>query len=281
MTKNIKEEFEKVFELIPEIKDFHSTNSSFYKYFDLIIKEYFKNNNKTIDATPFNGIKWPNIALGNVKSIDFLVIGEMILYSYYYIHKNDYSTVFDVGANFGSDTMILSHFGYEVYSFEPDTKTFDILQNKIKLNKLKNVHAINKGLSDKKEVVSFRRVIGNETANHIEGQREYHGESELCSIETITFSDIEILPDLMKINIEGHEKTLVPSIPKEVWEHCDVFMELHGKDCAKIVFEYINSLGINIFSQKINWNRVKCIEEMAFDHLEGYIFISSKDKMLW
>ena len=31
----------------------------------------------------------------------------------------------------------------------------------------------------------------------------------------------------MKIDIEGYEKELVPSISLDVWENCDAFIEIH------------------------------------------------------
>ena len=277
----MKSHIESIFKLIPEIKDYHSHDSELFQFLNQLIKDEFKNKPSLNNIEPFSNLKWPLVNLGNINSTDFITLGEMILYSYYFIHKDSYSTAFDVGANFGSDSLVLGYFGYDVYSFEPDYKIFDLLNKNILQNNLNNIKTINKALSSKSETVNFRKVVGNETASHIEGERNFFGESELFQIETMKFDEVGAIPDLMKINIEGHEKDLVPSIRKEIWEQCDVFIELHGEDCAKVVYDYLNSININIFSQKINWKQVSKLEDMAYTHHEGYIFASRKKTMQW
>ena len=54
----------------------------------------------------------------------------------------------------------------------------------------------------------------------------------------------------MKINIEGSEKYLVPSIPVEVWEKCDAFIEIHSEKDRKVVYDYFKRININMFSNK-------------------------------
>lgn len=277
-----KREFEKVFELIPLISQFHNTDSNLFKAFDKIIIDYIGTiENQIFEVHPFNNLKWPNISLGNLDSYNYFSMGEMIVYSYYWNNRDKYKKVFDVGGHIGIDTVILEKFGYEVYSFEPDPEIFKIMQSNVELNNCRNTHLYCKGMSDKIDTLDFVRVKGNTTSSHILGARKFYGEVDKFQIETIRFEDVGVVPDLMKINIEGHEKTLVPSIPKDVWNSCDVFIELHGLDCCKVVFEYFNQIGINIFSQKIGWRKVTSIEELPLSYKEGLIFVSSKDSMCW
>ena len=277
-----KQEFEKVFNLIPLISKFHNTNTNLYNAFDKIIVEYINSiKNEVLEVHPFENLKWPKISLGNLDSYNYFSMGEMIIYNYYWNNRDRYNIVFDVGGHIGIDTIILDKFGYEVYSFEPDPQIFEIMESNVKLNNCKNTHLYSKGMSDKAAILEFVRVKGNTTSSHILGEREFYGEVDKFQIETMTFEDVGVTPDLMKINIEGHEKTLVPSIPKHIWNKCDVFIELHGLDCCEVIFEYFNEIGINIFSQKIAWNKVHSIEELPLSYKEGLIFVSSKDSMNW
>lgn len=277
-----KEEFEKAFELIPQMSKFHNTDTNLYKAFDKIIIDYVnKIENETFTVSPFENLKWPNISLGNLDSYNYFSMGEMIIYSYYWNNRDKYNIVFDVGGHIGIDTVILDKFGYEVYSFEPDPEIFKTMESIVKLNNCKNIHLYCKGMSDKVDTLEFVRVKGNTTSSHILGERDFYGDVDKFQIETIKFEDVGVIPDLMKINIEGHEKTLVPSIPKHVWEKCDVFIELHGLDCCEVIFEYFNKIGINIFSQKIGWSKVDNIEQLPLSYKEGLIFVSSKNSMDW
>ncbi len=277
-----KKEFEKIFELIPQIYKFHNTNTNLYKAFDKIIVDYISTvENETFEVHPFVNLKWPNISLGNLDSYNYFSMGEMIIYSYYWNNRDKYNIVFDVGGHIGIDTVILDKFGYEVYSFEPDPQIFKIMESNVKLNNCSNTHLYSKGMSDKVDILEFVRVKGNTTSSHILGEREFYGEVDKFKIETMKFEDVGVTPDLMKINIEGHEKTLVPSIPKHIWDKCDVFIELHGEDCCKVIFKYFNKIGINIFSQKIGWDKVTSIDELPLTYKEGLIFVSSKSSMSW
>ena len=277
-----QKEFEKVFELIPYISEFHNTNSKFYKLFDEIIKNYFNSiDNEILEAYPFNNLLWPKVSLGNIDSYGYFTFSEMVHYCYYWNNRDTYKVVFDIGANIGIDTLILAKFGFDVYSFEPDPEVFSTMQYNIDLNKCKDINLYCKGLSDKEDSLDFVRVKGNTASSHIAGEKEFYGEIDRFKIETVTFQSIGVIPDLMKINIEGHEKTLIPTISKDIWEVCDAFIELHGLDCCEVAFDYFNSININIFSQKIGWRKVSSLEEMPLSYREGTIFVSSKDKMNW
>ena len=85
----------------------------------------------------------------------------------------------------------------------------------------------------------------------------------------------------MKINIEGHEKVIGPLIPESIWNECDTFIEIHNEECQKTIFNYFNKIGINIFSQKIGWQKVEKINQVPITNKEGYIFVSKSSNMSW
>ena len=95
----------------------------------------------------------------------------------------------------------------------------------------------------------------------------------------MTFEEVGVIPDLLKINIEGHETALIPSIPLHVWDTCSTFVELHGTETAECIFNYFKDKNVNIFSQKLCLEKASSPSDLPKNHLEGTIFISSKPKV--
>ncbi len=273
---------ERIIRLIPETCEFHSPDNELYKLFDEIIYSYFADKKQeNLLVEPLKGIKWPNICVGNIHSYDFFGLTPMIHFVYYYKQRENYKVAFDIGANIGLDSIILNKFGYEVYSFEPDEQIYSILLNNLGLNSCKNIHTYPKAISDKKGKADFVRVKGNTTASHISGARDFYGDTDHFQVETITYDDVGVRPDIMKINVEGHEKEIVPTIPGDQWEKCDAFIGIHSEENQKVIYDYFQGIGVNIFSQKIGWKKAKTIEDVPATNKDGYIFASKKDVMPW
>lgn len=273
---------ERIFRLLPQTAEFHSPTNELYKLFDNIINTYFMMNvHGKISIEPFKGIIWPYVSLGNLSSYDLFGLTGMIHYSFYYKNRNNYKIAYDIGANIGIDSIILDKFGYEVFAFEPDDMNYSVLLKNIELNCCKNIHTFPKAISNYTGTADFIRVKGNTTANHILGSRKFYGDVVKLKVETITFHDVGGSPDLMKINVEGHEKVIIPSIPVDQWEKCDAFIGIHDEENQRVIFNYFRKIDINIFSQKIGWKKVKEIKEVPATNKEGYIFASKKDVMPW
>jgi FkbM family methyltransferase len=283
MTRNLdlKKITEGILQALPETSSFHRRDHKLYNILNELVKHYFENTEGDIlEVEPFTGMVWPHMDLGNLNSYCFFTLDEMILYAFYWINRRNYHIAFDIGANIGIDAIILSRFGYDVHAFEPDPALYKIFVENMKMNKCQ-INTYNKGVSDKREVVDFTRVKGNMTANHIAGERNFYGETENIKIETMTFGEIGFIPDLMKINIEGHEKKLVPSISIDEWRRMDAFIEIHSPEDGRVIFDYFNGSEINIFSQKTGWGKIESFDDMVKNNKEGYVFISKKGKMPW
>ena len=74
-----------------------------------------------------------------------------------YSLMKDNFTIFDVGANIGWYSIGLSKFrkNIEVFAFEPIPNTYRDLERNVILNKTKNIHIFNYGLSDKNDDLPF------------------------------------------------------------------------------------------------------------------------------
>ena len=273
---------------IPSFPNLHRRDSLIFKLVDKFIKLYIsglrKKNSEFIDISPYNyhgNLLWPKINLGKVDSYCFFELPEMILHYYYYVNKNNYKIAVDLGSNIGIDTILMSKNGFQTYGFEPDTELYNKMLKNSKLNNLKNVKLFNKGISDKRETLNMVKVLDNQAANHIEGSRSFYGSSKKIKIEVIPFSEIDVEPDLMKINIEGSEKVVVPTISKHIWQKADAFIEIHDDINAKVLWDFFNEMKINIFSQKIGWKIANSLSDLPSNNKEGYIFVSKKPKMNW
>ncbi len=277
---NMKEIVESIFRTIPDVTQFHNKDSELYIIFDKILHSYFNEyEDEILDVAPFDGIIWPHVSLGNIHSYYCFMMVEFIVYSFYWVNRANYKTVFDIGANIGPDSVILDRFGYEVYSFEPNPYNYDLFVRNIQLNGCKNIHPYQKAISDKAEVVDFIGVRGNTTASHIAGVRDFHGEVDRFKVETITLKDVGVHPDLLKINVEGHEKAVVASIDHDNWKSIDAFVEVHNQENRSAIFSYFKGSDINIFSQSLGWEKVENEKDIPIK--EEYIFISGKPNMPW
>lgn len=137
------------------------------------------------------------------------VYEEGTLWCFKKIIKNNY-TVIDAGANIGLTAIYagkLTGRKGKVYAFEPMPTTFDILCFNIKLNKLKNITAINCGLSDfegKAEIYNNLHI--NRGAASLYSDKKENGVSiNITTLDKIV-AQYEITDvDFIKIDIEGAE----------------------------------------------------------------------------
>jgi FkbM family methyltransferase len=91
------------------------------------------------------------------RTIRFLF--QEIFYKNEYIFdlKNKKPIIFDCGANIGFATIYFKWLypESEIYAFEPDRKTFELLKNNISANKLKGVHLFNVAVYNRNGKIDF------------------------------------------------------------------------------------------------------------------------------
>lgn len=130
----------------------------------------------------------------------------------------------DVGANIGTWSLMASNIvGDEgmVLSFEPHPKTFSFLLGNIRLNKSKNIHAHNLGLSD--QVGAFFLTDGVDDTNHLTDDINGGIKIELRRLDDFT-EDISKIK-LLKIDVEGFEWFVLKGAEQTI------------SKCTQIVFE--------------------------------------------
>lgn len=117
------------------------------------------------------------------------------------------STFIDVGANIGSYTLIASQVASaRVVSIEPHPTTFALLENNVRVNDRRNVICLNLALSDCDGDLHF--TDGPESSvNRVVQPGETTG-AELhvsCRRLDALCRELEVVPDFVKIDVEGHE----------------------------------------------------------------------------
>lgn len=274
--------FKEFIEDLPEIVDSHKRGSNQYNLLQKCLRKeielQFVNDNEFRNLEPFGRISFPYYQMGNVNTLNLFDLDELIIFSYYWENKEKYKNAADLGANLGIHSIILSKCGFNVKSFEPDNWHYSILEQNIKNNNCKNVQLNNCAVSNKNGEVEFTRVLGNTTSSHIAGDKIPYGDLETIKVKTINFLEIIKWADLLKIDVEGHEVVLIKSTTTDDWNDTDAIVEISNENNAKEVFNFLNSINVQMYSQKKLWNQVTSLEDMPTSYKEGSLFISKNGK---
>ena len=271
---------------LPEMNGKHAPGSEFYKEIKQSVREevevLFSRKEGNILFNPFGEIQFPYRKMGNLDSLNLFDLDELIIFSFYWVNRTKYRKVLDLGANLGLHSMIMSRCGYSVSCYEPDPIHFGIIKENFSLNGIDNVEMCNAAISNQAGEMEFIRVLGNTMSSHITGAKSNpYGELEMFPVEVVAFKELLEGIDLVKMDIEGKEKDVLTNTERNDWVKMDALVEIENANNAEAVFIHFNKIGINLFSQKINWKRVKTIEEMPTSYHEGTLFISSKEMMPW
>jgi FkbM family methyltransferase len=110
---------------------------------------------------------------------------------------------FDVGANAGYYTVLLSDLVEKVISFEPSQDNALLLQTNVELNNLSNVSIEQKALGPKQGKLKFRESKYQKGHSGLVKQGNFDYE---VSVDTLdSYISKNVAPDLIKVDIEGAE----------------------------------------------------------------------------
>lgn len=291
MTKQNKHEEEILCGLINSLsllKDYHRPDCEVYSFLNSVAKAAVSNllgegTSQKANLSYLGSIDFPYFSMGAINSTHLFGLDELIIFSFYQANQNRYKKAADLGANIGLHSIVMSHIGYQVTAYEPDTIHFSQLKKNVERNCQENIPVlINKAVSTKSGELDFVRVVGNTTGSHLAGSKENpYGELNRFIVEVDSFQDICDAFDFLKIDVEGHEADILLSTTQENWHNTDAIVEIGSPNNARKVFEYFNCIGINLFSQKTCWKQVSSLEDMPFNYKDGSLFISVKDAMPW
>jgi len=266
----------------------HSRDSSFYKTHEQELLNMLENSDLNSSKSghesfePFGDLHFPYREMGAINTIHLFGLDELIIFSYYWANKSRYKNVADLGANIGLHSLIMDKCGFSINSFEPDPIHVGVFQENIVNNKSVNITINQKAISDKSGTMDFIRVLGNTTGSHLAGAKDDpYGELETFSVETSDINAVLLNNDFVKMDIEGQEATAILSTKKDTWANVEMILEVGTEKNAKIIFQYLNEINVNMFSQKTGWNKVSNLAEIPTSYKEGSLFLSVADAMSW
>jgi FkbM family methyltransferase len=231
---------------------------------------------------PFGELSLPYVSMGAINSLNLFDINELILFSFYWANRKRYKRVLDIGANIGLHSIIMSRCGFEVRAYEPDPIHLQTLQDNLQLNRCTNVTSYCAAISNRSGNAEFTRVLGNTTGSHLTGSKpDPYGPLETFSVKLEPFNEIIDWADLIKLDIEGHEKVVLASTDAKHWRHRDGLVEVHSPENASALYNHLKNIGLNLFSQKTNWRLVRNLDDMPMSYHEGKLFVTCSSVMPW
>lgn len=138
-------------------------------------------------------------------------------------------TALDVGANIGNHSLYFSDYFTNVFSFEPQPLTFELLKLNSRL--AHNIKCFNFGLSSSEKKESFVVDKKNMGGSHIVSAGSSTGVSlNLMTLDSLT----EVIPSpvrLIKIDVEGHEHEVLLGAKEVIMNNQPIIIfEQHESD---------------------------------------------------
>ena len=227
---------------------------------------------------------FPYFSMGNIDSVKLFGIDELIIFSFYFANRKRYRRVLDLGANIGLHTLVMKKLGFIVTSYEPDLTHLNQMHLVLTLNNIDAEHIVPKAISDSTGTMQYVRVLGNTTGSHLLGAKEnVYGPTDIVSVEV---DDIrEVLGngnfDFVKMDVEGHEATLLNRLTAETLKKTDIMLEIGSEKNASDIYEILKQKGIPAYAQKTNWGLVEKLEDLPSHHTHGSVFLSMQGVPNW
>jgi FkbM family methyltransferase len=229
----------------------------------------------------FGKISFPHHRMGAISSLDLFGLDEIIIFAFYYANRSRYLKVADIGANIGLHSLMLGRCGYSVRCFEPDPDHFARLCANLERNAISTVQPIQAAVSTSGGKTRFVRVLGNTTGSHLAGVKNSYGEKEEFEVELVDIASVYAENDLIKMDAEGHEAALLSKLEPGQAATVDIVAEVGSEANASVIHADLLSKGINMFSQKTGWGKVRVVTDMPTSHKEGSLFVTMKDAVPW
>jgi len=171
------------------------------------------------------------------------------------------STVLDIGANIGNHSLYFSGYFTKCISFEPNPRTFSLLDINSRL--VDNIVPMNIGLSDKKCTAplytSFNNVGGSSLLDDWNEAVDSTCTIQLDRIDDVIDKDEKI--GLIKIDVEGHEWFALKGAEKVIKENKPTIIFEHntGEENNNMdVISLLNDYGYSDFYEIVDgWEELK------------------------
>jgi FkbM family methyltransferase len=279
--------FGDLLDILPDLHRFHSPTTPLYRFIKHLVAEEAKARfgpecSGPQDFGRLGKLTFPFVSMGAINSLDLFGLDELIIFSFYQANRDRYRRVADIGANIGLHSTILDRYGYEVHAYEPDPEHIAQINQNLSANNCGSVTVFGSAVSDSDGSSEFVRVLGNTTGSHISGSKQNpYGQLERFEVKTASAGPIFEWADLVKLDVEGHEKDVLLATTKWHWEETDTIAEIGSEENASAVHKHMSSLGVNMFAQKLNWGEVRSLADMPVSYRDGSLFITAGTEPPW
>lgn len=180
--------------------------------------------------------------------------------------SNNQSIIYDIGANIGYHTLGFSHMSKHVYAFEPNTKSYKLLEMNTK---------------NRKNITLFKKIVGDSVGkNYIsdydtDSQGNY-GECMVSNtgelVDQISIDSLTLpKPDIIKIDVEGFEINVFNGAKQTIKKHTPImFYESHNCKELDQIYDFLHDeCGYEIYwipSPNFNPNNFKKNQENVFGY---------------
>ncbi len=262
--------FNSVIQILDSSDEFHVPGSEIYSALEVIINNYRKIFAKDVTVELFGRETLVTaVQMGNIGTADLFVIHEFILFQKYLKFKDDYLNFIDIGANIGIHSLIARNLGYQVFSYEPDPCTFEILEKNISLN-LGGVKLFNKAVSAYDGMHGFVRVEDNLTASGLaDSTKKYYGRLKEIQVEVVDINKVLKPKSVVKIDAEGSEYKILSAVDFDAAKDLVFLVEISDADSRELLWSFFSKKGINMYSQKKSWLPALCPEDLPSNWREG------------
>lgn len=150
----------------------------------------------------------------------------------------------DIGANVGLYTLLLSRYSMHVFAFEPLPRNIWYLARTLEVNGVTNATIVPCAVSDFVGLSAFQ-----EGANSAEGRLDNEGRQPVAVISGDAFaSTYGVVPSLVKIDVEGGELSVLKGANKLLLNHKPtIFLSTHGESRKVDCFSFLRNVGYSQF----------------------------------
>lgn len=243
------------------ISSYLNENSEYWIFGDLLLK---KNNNYWSYYEAIHhceDILMSDRYYQSKNPIDFFIAGiNEGPYENKYVQISENDVIIDAGANIGIFSLLaLKKGAKKIYSFEPNKKTFETLEENIRLNSGENIiEPIQKGLFDKKDSSQFiesgggSRIVG--LMESIEGDTTT---ISLISLDEFVQENNIKRVNFIKADIEGSERFMLKGAAETIRKYhpklsiCTYHLPDDKELLTKIILDIDNSYKFRYSKSKL------------------------------
>lgn len=200
-----------------------------------------------------------NIKFFNYEELRLLFREIFVQQTYYFQTDKNNPFIIDCGANIGLSMLFFKTLypNSKILGFEPNKETFEILENNIKANNVKDVKLINAAVYNREGTLSFYIDKKNDKTsvyNTVDKKwlNDTGNQAQEILVDCVKLSDfIKGKVDFFKIDIEGAEYEVFPEIESKLNMINRIVIEYHcsGADTVNGPHALLNIL----ISKKFNY----------------------------